>query len=299
MIDKNCDNCKFGNYDADDWPCDECVCFSNWQSDEYKDCEDCKFESVNLEDQPCYDCMSGVNHWTSKDTPTNDPVNHPNHYCRGGIECIDTMEAAFGKQTVADFCICNAFKYIFRCKNKNGLEDVKKARWYLDKYLKLYDENDVRRTTMKYKIGDHVIIERSNVDWLGKFAGKSGTILEVDPVLEGWYKVFPDEWGEIVAWQGVWSKVKCLVDNVDNVNSKYLNCKFMLATVPYDAREFLTKGKIYTMVDGRFEADTGNKWPFDDPIENEADLIAYFNGCRDKEPAFSTSSAQVIIIKED
>lgn len=139
-MDKNCDNCKFGNYDADDWPCDECVCTSNWQAGEYRGCESCKFEPVNLEDQPCYDCMSGVDHWTSNDNPTNDPVNHPNHYCQGGIECIDAMEAAFGKQTVADFCICNAFKYIFRCKNKNGLEDVKKAGWYLDKYLELYDE---------------------------------------------------------------------------------------------------------------------------------------------------------------
>lgn len=139
-MDKNCDNCKFINYDADDWPCDECVCISNWQAGEYRDCESCKFEPVNLEDQPCYDCMSGVDHWTSNDNPTTDPVNHPNHYCQGGIECIDAMEAAFSKQIVADFCICNAFKYIFRCKNKNGLEDVKKARWYLDKYLKLYEE---------------------------------------------------------------------------------------------------------------------------------------------------------------
>lgn len=158
---------------------------------------------------------------------------------------------------------------------------------------------------MKYKIGDHVIIENSNVDWLENFAGKSGTIVNVDPVLEGWYKVFPDEWGKIVEWRGVWSKVKCLVDNVDNVdnvNSKYLNCKFVLATVPYDARDHLTEGKIYTMVDGRFEDDQETKLPYDDPIENEADLIAYFNNIRyavfGKERCFVKDSAQVIIIEE-
>lgn len=38
---------------------------------------------------------------------------------------------------------------------------------------------------MKYKIGDHVIIENSNIDWMVNFAGKSGTIVEVDSVQEG------------------------------------------------------------------------------------------------------------------
>lgn len=51
---------------------------------------------------------------------------------------------------------------------------------------------------MKYKIGDHVIIENSNIDWMCDFAGKSGTILDRDDTNEGWYRVFPDEWGEIV-----------------------------------------------------------------------------------------------------
>lgn len=150
---------------------------------------------------------------------------------------------------------------------------------------------------MKYKIGDHVIIEKGNIDWLYNVTGKSGTIVGVDLVKNGWYKVFPDEWGEIVDRQGIWSKVKCLVGGED---SKYLNCKFVLDDVPYDAREFLTKGKIYTMTNGRFEHDQGNKWPFNDPIEDECDLIAYFKDCRNgfKEPAFTEGSAQVIIIKE-
>lgn len=159
---------------------------------------------------------------------------------------------------------------------------------------------------MKYKIGDHVIIENSNIDWMENFAGKSGTILDKDVTNEGWYRVFPDEWGEIVEWQGVWSKVKCLVDNADNaddVNSKYLNCKFALDNVPYAACDYLTDGKIYTMVDGRFEQDQKTKWPLHDPIENEADLIAYFNNTRNdvfgKEQCSKNGSAQVIIIKED
>lgn len=67
----------------------------------------------------------------------NDNVNHPNHYCDGGIECIDAMIAAMGTDAVKDFCVCNAFKYLFRHKRKNGIEDLQKARWYITKYIEL------------------------------------------------------------------------------------------------------------------------------------------------------------------
>ena len=67
-----------------------------------------------------------------------DNVNHPSHY-RGenGIECIDAMEAAFGKEAVANFCQCNAFKYLFRNKTKQKGESILKAAWYIDKYKTL------------------------------------------------------------------------------------------------------------------------------------------------------------------
>ena len=75
--------------------------------------------------------------------PLYDPVNHPSHYTlRCGIDCIDAMAAAFGKETVEDFCLCNAFKYVWRTRKKNGLEDCKKAQWYLNKYVKMV-ENEV------------------------------------------------------------------------------------------------------------------------------------------------------------
>ena len=64
-------------------------------------------------------------------------VNHPSHYNKGNIECIDAMVSAYGKDTVSDFCICNAFKYIWRYKYKNGIEDLKKAQWYLNKIVEL------------------------------------------------------------------------------------------------------------------------------------------------------------------
>ena len=71
-----------------------------------------------------------------------DMVNHPGHYESGKFECIDVMEETQGKEAVMDFCICNAFKYLYRHKRKNGIEDIKKARWYLDKFIELAERGD-------------------------------------------------------------------------------------------------------------------------------------------------------------
>lgn len=86
-----------------------------------------------------------------------DNVNHPAHYeASTSIECIEAMELMFGEQAVYDFCLCNAYKYIWRHKNKNGLEDLNKAEWYLNKASELqkyadewYGDEDERYRLMK------------------------------------------------------------------------------------------------------------------------------------------------------
>ena len=73
----------------------------------------------------------------------SDSVNHPSHYADScSMECIDVMELVFGKNDLATYCIINAFKYMWRWKNKNGKEDLDKARWYLDKFSCLGCEGD-------------------------------------------------------------------------------------------------------------------------------------------------------------
>lgn len=67
----------------------------------------------------------------------DDAVNHPSHYNQGKFECIDVMVETFGKEAAKNFCLLNAFKYIWRTGEKNGAEDVKKAVWYLNKFLLL------------------------------------------------------------------------------------------------------------------------------------------------------------------
>ena len=67
-----------------------------------------------------------------------DPVNHPPHYETGKFECFDVMREVFGGEAVSDFCLLNAFKYLYRCEHKGKkTEDVKKAVWYLTRWLEL------------------------------------------------------------------------------------------------------------------------------------------------------------------
>lgn len=75
--------------------------------------------------------------WISEAKPIkNDPVNHPSHYTQGGIECIDAIEAACTGLTGDEgYCVGQVIKYIWRWKHKNGLQDLEKARWYLNRLI--------------------------------------------------------------------------------------------------------------------------------------------------------------------
>ena len=53
-----------------------------------------------------------------------DNVNHPSHYETGQFECIDVMVETQGVEATMNFCVCNALKYIYRHKRKNGIEDI-------------------------------------------------------------------------------------------------------------------------------------------------------------------------------
>lgn len=55
----------------------------------------------------------------------------PKHYDECSLECIDAMIILFGYEETVSFCEMNAFKYLWRHKNKGGLEDLEKAKTYL------------------------------------------------------------------------------------------------------------------------------------------------------------------------
>jgi hypothetical protein len=70
---------------------------------------------------------------TSIASVLHDPVNHPTHYTDGGIETIDFIEAKR-----LGYHLGNVVKYICRAGKKGtnmGLQDLKKARWYLDRAI--------------------------------------------------------------------------------------------------------------------------------------------------------------------
>lgn len=75
----------------------------------------------------------------------SDNVNHPQHYTQGGIECIDALKAAtVGKTGIEAVCVANVIKYLWRYEEKNGLEDIRKAQWYLERLIKEYT-NDLEQ----------------------------------------------------------------------------------------------------------------------------------------------------------
>ena len=69
------------------------------------------------------------------ETQTSDNVNHPPHYNQGGIECIEAIKAALGDGFVA-YLRGNVIKYLWRCEHKGGIEDLRKAAFYLDRAIK-------------------------------------------------------------------------------------------------------------------------------------------------------------------
>ncbi len=70
------------------------------------------------------------------ETHTVSAVDHPAHYTAGGVECIDAIEAAtLGLAGGEAFCTGCALKYLWRWKRKGGVEDLEKARWYVDRLI--------------------------------------------------------------------------------------------------------------------------------------------------------------------
>jgi len=70
-----------------------------------------------------------------------DPVNKPVHYNQAGIECIEAIEAMtenMSSHTAPH--AANVLKYLWRHEYKNGLEDIDKAIWYLNRLRKRYME---------------------------------------------------------------------------------------------------------------------------------------------------------------
>lgn len=99
----------------------------------------------------------------------NDNVNHPSHYAeRGSIECIEVIE-----QLNLGFHLGNALKYIWRHEEKGGIEDLKKARWYLNRYianLETEADSNLKEALDGSGVSPEVLIQK---DFLDAFRNQS------------------------------------------------------------------------------------------------------------------------------
>lgn len=69
-------------------------------------------------------------------------INHPKRYIKGGMECFDAIKAAVSNLDGWEGCLVgNIIKYVWRFKDKNGVEDLKKARVYLDRLIEDEEKN--------------------------------------------------------------------------------------------------------------------------------------------------------------
>lgn len=75
----------------------------------------------------------------------HDNVNSPSHYASGSIECFDAMKAMMTTEEIRGYLRGNSFKYRWRYRLKNGIEDLQKAEWYEKKLIEL-ELNDAQKS---------------------------------------------------------------------------------------------------------------------------------------------------------
>lgn len=104
-------------------------------------CHGCVHSETPLRREPCRTCFrdpARPGFRKKAVTPAeSDEVEHPAHYTRGAVECIDAIEAAVtGLEGVEAVLTGQVLKYLWRWRHKgHPLEDLRKARWYLDRLL--------------------------------------------------------------------------------------------------------------------------------------------------------------------
>lgn len=82
------------------------------------------------------DCDKGAKEVRHMSRQENDAVAHPSHYTQGEIECIDAMESALTHEEFVGYLRANVLKYIWRYDHKGApVQDLLKARWYLDRLI--------------------------------------------------------------------------------------------------------------------------------------------------------------------
>lgn len=134
-----------------------------------KHCDNCGYDGAPPGATVCEYCTHGrglpgsMDNWrprvAGRDNPTHPPVDRAvvpdagalsaairqvggDHYVNLGVQPWDAMESWMSEEEFAGFLRGNVIKYVARCRSKGGLEDLEKARHYLDRLIELLDEAD-------------------------------------------------------------------------------------------------------------------------------------------------------------
>ena len=149
-----------------------------------------------------------------------DNVKHPNHYCKGGLECIDAIKAVVS--TITDpfeaYCTGNIVKYIWRWNDKNGIEDLHKAVQYID-FIEQHRANS--HTT----IAPETSMRISQADLEELFAPTVSVLESVEPVKGKYDGLSNERLGDMVcdtltSWNCVYGECPLVIE----VNGVKMTC---------------------------------------------------------------------------
>lgn len=107
------------------------------------DCELEAFESIDRHKKECIkNGIKPIDLIVRKPKIQEDIVNTPNHYHKGGVDVLTFVDGKLSSERIAGFYQINILKYVTRYKEKNGIEDLNKAEFYLKKLIELENKNN-------------------------------------------------------------------------------------------------------------------------------------------------------------
>jgi hypothetical protein len=94
----------------------------------------------------------------------HDPVNSPQYYASGAIECVEAIEASMSSEAFKGFLKGNVQKYVWRYEGKGGVESLQKAQWYLNRLIATVEAEDASKQAI-YETIKEVLELESKIDY--------------------------------------------------------------------------------------------------------------------------------------
>ena len=120
----------------------------------------------------------------------SDAVNKPAHYNQGSIECIDAMKIVLTQEEFRGYLKGNVFKYLWREKDKNGNEDIRKGKSYYDSLIELIEESEAEQLATGEVAGEGTGEVNPHDGWrwleVGEVIRKGDTDRSMEPIPKGW-----------------------------------------------------------------------------------------------------------------